>query len=202
MMVALGAATKSPYSFLLAAAVAAGPKSVGSFFRVYDDHNAPWDVKKNTMKRELFTVGQVSLYGVAIERSVEGLKRVAQKMTVKGESNLLSTGLQKLQANQALFLIGLSCTANFIAESLSRKIAPRNIWKKPAVDLVLNPSEPADTNIPLTGQCAVLRFERAEPQFQARKSQPIPFSSRGNAPVAANPFQVGKALPPVARPAF
>jgi hypothetical protein len=197
-------ATKSSYSLLTAAAVAAGPKSVGAFFRIGDDSKAPWDVEKETIKRELATVGQVSLYGVAIERAVGGLTRIAERMTVHGESNLFSTALQKLQGNHALFLIGLSCTANVVAETVSRKLAPRNIWKeKPSMDVVLVP-EKGDQPLSPAPRCLTLRFEKAEPLFQARKPLPVPFASRGNAPVAPtpNPFQVGRALPPVARPAF
>jgi hypothetical protein len=198
-------------SFLMAAAVAAAPKSVGGLFRVWDDHNAPWPIEKGTIKREGLTVAQVALYGVAIERAVKGMESIGRRLSHGGESNLLSDGLRKLQGNQALFLIGLSCTANFIAEAVSRKLAPRNIWNKPGINALINlePSAKAPTSPELcedayTAPVNLLPLFKSNSahKHHQRHHQPVSFTSRPAPALAPNPFQNAISTPPVARSPF
>lgn len=199
-------ATKNT-GFLMAAGAAALPKAVGSLFRCYDDRNAPWAIKKDTFKREALTVAQVSLYGAAIQRGVKGLEKIATSMSQKGESNLFAEGLQKLQSNPAIFLLILMCTANFIAEVVSRIIAPRNIWNKPNSQQLIQ-LENTTATVPHIDICGELYAAKGQPLFKANAQrkpqplnhQPVSFSNRPAPAVVANPFQV--ATPPVARSPF
>jgi hypothetical protein len=117
------------------------PKAVGSAFRVKDDWQAPADVRRNTIKREAMTLTQVSLYAVLIDSAFKGLKRMADEMAQRGSGRLLSAALRKLESRQAVFLIVLSCLANILAETVSRLVAPRNIWKDMKKDMKAEKAE-------------------------------------------------------------
>ncbi len=198
-------ASHTASGIMVAAMAAALPKAVGAGWRVVDDYNAPWPVKKDTIKRESLTVAQVSFYGAMIKAGFKGLEQVSQRISVQGERNLLAKGLQKLEANQPVFLIGLMCTANFIAEAFSRKVAPRNIWTKPAASTDNKADTVAKTAVTEL-ECALLNAsEKAEPVLQAKapKSMPLPFTSRGTIAPLANPFQFANhCAAPVPHPIF
>ena len=198
-------ATHTASGILVAAAAAALPKAVGAGWRVFDDYNAPWQVKKDTIKRESLTVAQVSFYGAMIKAGFKGLEQFYQRISVEGERNLLAQGLHKLEANQPVFLIGLMCTANFVAEACSRKVAPRKIWPKPEDKSGKKADVVAQTELTAM-ECALLHAaEKAEPAVQAKlpKSMPLPFTSRGTSAPLANPFQFANhCAAPVPHPIF
>ena len=190
---------------------AAVPKSVGSAFRIGDDKKAPSEVRRSTILRESATLGQVSVYAALIDSSFNGLKQFAERMPKNGGSHLLVEGLHKMQSNKTLFLIGLSATANILAEAVSRKLAPRNIWKNndvKALDFAPNAIQPP-IQIEICEIVAPAKKSRTLFKSDAKAPlshhQEVPFTSRPAASVpspAVNPFQVSRPLPPVARPAF
>jgi len=157
------------------------PKAVGSGFRVKDDWQAPAEVRRNTMKREAMTLAQVSLYAVLIDSAFKGLKRMADGMAQRGGGHLLGAALRKLESRQAVFLIVLSCLANILAETVSRLVAPRNIWK----DMKAQKS---------TREEHLTALKKASQKPSVRKHKPVPFTSMPQPPtvVNANPFR----LPP------
>ena len=172
------------------------PKSVGSAFRVKDDRQAPWAVKKNTLRREGAILAQVTGYSIIIDRSVKALESLAQKMIRNGEISLFPRLIQKLQGNKALFLIGLSASSNYIAESVSRKWAPRNIWEGGHSIVAQKDSDDDDNDDNKSLK------EHSCPQERPIQHKPIPFCSNLQSPVAPNPFRGAVNLPPIARPAF
>ena len=155
------------------------PKAVGSGFRIKDDWQAPADVRRNTIKREAMTLTQVSLYAVLIDSAFKGLKRMADGMAQRGGGRLLGAALRKLESRQAVFLIVLSCLANILAETVSRLLAPRNIWKD------MKAQKP-------TREEHLTALKKASQKSSARKHKPVPFTSMPQPTtfVKANPFQV------------
>ncbi len=105
------------------ALAAVATKGVGSGYRVWDDRNAPWQVKKNTIQRESATLGMVSALTAALDWL--GHQFSLKHIPFQG----LKTLLQKA-ASHHILLKSIPITLGiFAAEAISRKVAPRNIWK-------------------------------------------------------------------------
>jgi hypothetical protein len=98
-------------------------KGVGSGYRVWDDRNAPWRVKKNTIQRESATLGMVSAFTAALDWL--GHQFNLKHIPFKG----LKTFLQKAASHQILLKAIPITLGIFAAEAISRKVAPRNLWK-------------------------------------------------------------------------
>jgi hypothetical protein len=124
--------------------VSVAPKSVGGAYRIYDDRKAPEKVKRNTVRRELATLGQVAFYSVTLDRAVKQLEAAAITHLKKNPNRLVAGALRKFQQNQAMFLVLLACCSNFIAEAVSRKLAPRDIWEKPPAGFDTHTSKKED----------------------------------------------------------
>lgn len=190
------------------------PKSAGSIARVGDDKYAPRNVRRATIVRESATLGQVAVYAAAIDRGFKALKNHAQQMAKAGEQNLLTSAIQKLEKNEPLFLAGLAFTANISAEMISRKVAPRNVWKRPDDKFsAAKASIPATLideshgkQIPVEIEiCEVTptRRSKSASRTQPIQHQPLPFASRQSAPSpVVNPFQYKPVTSPVTRPNF
>jgi len=228
------------------------PKSAGSIARISDDRYAPKDVRRATIAREASTLAQVGIYAASIERGMTFLKkdvakisqspaaskvltalhklgmgRVAEGIALKGERSLLVSAMRKLEKNEPLFLAGLAFTSNISAEMISRKLSPRNVWKKPGEEAVSQSgdkmiAQPAPIQATLVDGakgreipveieiCEVMPVKRAKsnPRFEAApKTQSVQFASRsGFSAPAVNPFQLRSPSPsvasPVARTAF
>jgi hypothetical protein len=106
-------------------------KAVGSAWRIRDDRNAPNDVKRATIVRELSILGQIGLYSTVTK---VGVVNPLKKLLLQSETPQLKA-LGKLIASTRgtlMMLTGLGVLSNYIAESTSRKFAPRDtIWEKP-----------------------------------------------------------------------
>jgi hypothetical protein len=103
-------------------------KGVGSGFRAWDDRNAPWQVKKNTLKREGITLAQVSVYTYVIDLLMQKLLPTAADK-IKGLASHDAQALIQKAANQKILLKAIPVSAGiFLAETIGRKIAPRDIW--------------------------------------------------------------------------
>lgn len=98
-------------------------KGVGSGYRVWDDRNAPWQVKKNTIQRETATLGMVSAFTAALDWL--GHQFNLKHIPFQG----LRTFLQKAASHQVLLKAIPITLGIFAAEAISRKVAPRNLWK-------------------------------------------------------------------------
>lgn len=103
-------------------------KGVGSGFRAWDDRNAPWQVKKNTLKREGITLAQVSVYTYMIDLLMQKLLPKATDK-IKGMASHDAQAFIQKAANQKILLKAIPVSAGiFLAETIGRKIAPRDIW--------------------------------------------------------------------------
>lgn len=98
-------------------------KGVGSGYRVWDDRNAPWRVKKNTIQRESATLGMVSAFTAALDWL--GHQFNLKHIPFQGLKNFL----QKAAGHQVLLKAIPITLGIFAAEAISRKVAPRNLWK-------------------------------------------------------------------------
>ncbi len=100
-------------------------KAMGSIFRVTDDRHAPPAVQKNTVKRESLTVLLTSLCGGGVKVLYNS---VVQHLKAVPRSSLNQLGRQLERLNEPI-TVALICSGTLLAEFISRKIAPRNIWK-------------------------------------------------------------------------
>ncbi|WP_373531140.1 hypothetical protein [Vampirovibrio sp.] len=99
-------------------------KGVGSSFRVWDDRNAPSPIQKNTIKREAATLAMVSAF-------TAGIDLAGQKITQKAaQIPALKTTLEKAAHHRILIKAVPVSLGILMAELLSRKLAPRNIWSE------------------------------------------------------------------------
>lgn len=97
-------------------------KGVGSTFRVWDDRHAPRRVKTNTLKREAATLGMVSVF-------TAGIDLAGQKIAQKAAQNpALKALIAKGAKNHILYKAVPVTLGIAMAEILSRKWAPRDIW--------------------------------------------------------------------------
>jgi hypothetical protein len=91
----------------------------------------------------------------------------------------------------------LAVCANCIAETLSRKVAPRNIWDKDQSSFTLADDDDEDDHDDENAAKSALSTE------QPIQHKPIPFCSNMQpAAFTPNPFRNVAAFPSIARPAF
>lgn len=101
-----------------AALLGAIVKGIGSGWRVADDWYAPMKVRDGTIKRESAIVAQVSVYSYLLDMAWLGLQKAFPAMAVEAKDSLAKGLLRSLPAAGGIF----------IAEAMSRKWAPRNLW--------------------------------------------------------------------------
>lgn len=94
--------------------LAAIPKSVGSLFRIWDDWEAPKDIRKSTIQRESLLLGLTVLFTAMMRPML--LKPLIQKLGPQAARH--ETGLNVLAA-----VLGISA-----AEVTSRFVAPKQPW--------------------------------------------------------------------------
>ena len=176
-------------------------KGVGSGFRIYDDRHAPKDVKRNTIRREAITVGQVSVYSFMMDTLGQ---KVVGAMKDRGLVN--KQWLANIARHKTLLKIAPISAGIFLAEVVGRKFAPRDIWEDPEIREVVSHHQDDDDD----DEEAVHREEN--PFFPSRKGarlsgeeplqrSPITFANNPSAP-RSSPSPCGKppACPPQGLP--
>jgi hypothetical protein len=183
-------------------------KGVGSGFRAWDDRNAPWQVKKNTLKREGITLAQVSVYTYVIDLLMQKLLPTAADK-IKGLASHDAQALIQKAANQKILLKAIPVSAGiFLAETIGRKIAPRDIWDEDGQlnDTLIEQDDRDDdfddddldevTEKKTHGPKALPRFQplpfrQSQPTRSVRWRFPIPsfVNKRGNPMVLVPVFQ-------------
>lgn len=159
-------------------------KGVGSGFRVWDDRNAPWQVKKNTLQREAITLAQVSVYTYLIDLAMQKvLPKAADR--IKGLASHDAQALLKKAANQKILLKAIPVSAGiFLAETMGRKIAPRNIWDEDGKlnDEIADAHEGTDHPKSERGETTE---QASEKKTSGPKAKPLPLTF-AQAPVSPN----------------
>ncbi|WP_303673568.1 hypothetical protein [Vampirovibrio chlorellavorus] len=151
-------------------------KGVGSGYRVWDDRNAPWRVKKNTIQREAATLGMVSAFTAALDWL--GHQFNLKHIPFQGLKNLL----QKAAGHQVLLKAVPITLGIFAAEAISRKVAPRNLWKPGGAldESVIEGDEDHDEE---DGDKAAIRDKASEKKMSGGhhsiKQQPLTFAQSG-----------------------
>ncbi len=99
-------------------------KSAGSIYRLKDDHNAPHEVLENTKRREALTVTLTTLCSGAVKTGFDqAIALVVQK--TEGQVQRVAKTMAR---NSNYITIPIIFIGSLMAECLSRKVAPRDIW--------------------------------------------------------------------------
>lgn len=173
-------------------------KGVGSGFRAWDDRNAPWQVKKNTLKRESITLAQVSVYTYVIDLLMQKLlPKASDKM--KGMASQEAQAFIRKAANQKILLKAIPVSAGiFLAETIGRKIAPRDIWDEDGQlqDDIEGPKAHDDDDRDESYASA----DATEKKTPGSKAKPLPLTF-AQAPVSAH-YLTGSPVTPLSWPLF
>lgn len=185
------------------------PKAVGSMYRVWDDRRAPVDIKTKTILREASILAQVMVYASIIDLATQLLECKAKQAAIGTGNKLLSFLYQKMKNNHTMVTIGIACTANCVAELVSRKIAPRDIWNKNQSGLKALVPAKSDKSQPETKHG---EDKQDHPGFFSHGSksaplhEPLTFSANASPrlqkPFYGNPFERAILSSPVNGPAF
>lgn len=121
---------KKTVELLLIMTSAVLTKGVGSAYRIHDDRKAPKHVRDTTIKREATTLLQLGVYSavtkVLLLDTLKASLADARDPLLKKMSQVLESKNGMLGAVTALAVL-----SNAMAESISRKFAPRDvIWEK------------------------------------------------------------------------